>query len=124
MRGLTNDCTGAGARALILAWLGSAPARSIEAFGCSGNRRRALDCTILETMCTPMRFAIPEWLITAGSAFFILALAVSAIFVPELRWLHIVQATMYLVLKPARLFSCRERKSAGMRVHSGYDWDY
>lgn len=48
-------------------------------------------------MSTPPRFTAPEWLITAGSAFFILALGVSAIFVPELRWLHIAQACVYLV---------------------------
>lgn len=48
-------------------------------------------------MTATRRFAAPEWLITAGSAFFIFALAVSAVFVPELRWLHIAQASIYVV---------------------------
>jgi hypothetical protein len=38
----------------------------------------------------------PEWLITVGGGFFIFALAVSAVFVPEIRWLHVVQALMYV----------------------------
>jgi hypothetical protein len=46
-------------------------------------------------MRTP-RFAGPEWLVTIGGAFFIFALAVSAIFVPELRWLHLVQSSFYV----------------------------
>lgn len=43
------------------------------------------------------RFAAPEWLIVVGSAFFIFALVVSAVFVPEIRWLHLIQAAMYVV---------------------------
>ena len=38
----------------------------------------------------------PEWLIISGSLLFILALAVSAVFVPEIRWLHLFQALMYV----------------------------
>ena len=37
-----------------------------------------------------------EWLMTIGSAFFILSLAISAAFVPELRGLHVAQAAMYV----------------------------
>jgi hypothetical protein len=44
------------------------------------------------------RWAAPEWLIAVGSGFFILCLAVSAVFVAELRWLHFVQASMYVVV--------------------------
>lgn len=43
------------------------------------------------------RFTLPEWLITGGSSFFVLALVVSAIFVPEIRGLHTAQAGLYLV---------------------------
>src|SRR5262249_47903903 len=43
------------------------------------------------------RFAAAEWLITIGGAFFILALAISAIVIPEIRWLHVVQASLYVV---------------------------
>ena len=42
------------------------------------------------------RFGLPEWLITIGGSFFILALGVSAAFIPEIRWLHVVQAALYL----------------------------
>jgi len=38
-----------------------------------------------------------EWLIAIGGSFFILSLAVSAVFVPELRPLHAAQAAMYVV---------------------------
>ena len=37
-----------------------------------------------------------EWLITIGGAVFILALVVSAIFIPEIRWLHVFQASIYV----------------------------
>jgi hypothetical protein len=47
-------------------------------------------------MSAHRQWAAPEWLIAVGSAFFILTLAVSAAFVPELRWLHLVQAIMYV----------------------------
>jgi len=39
----------------------------------------------------------PRWLIVSGSCVFILALAVSAIFVPDIRWLHVFQASIYVV---------------------------
>lgn len=56
----------------------------------------SVDREILDTLNASRRFAAPEWLITTGSAFFILALTVSAVFVPELRGLHAAQAAMYL----------------------------
>src|SRR5262245_23790770 len=46
---------------------------------------------------TSKRFAGPQWLITIGGSFFIFALAVSAAFVPEIRWLHVAQASIYVV---------------------------
>jgi len=45
---------------------------------------------------TRRRLTFPEWLITVGGGFFIFALAVSAVFVPEIRWLHVVQALLYV----------------------------
>jgi hypothetical protein len=45
---------------------------------------------------TPRLLTGPEWLVTVGGSAFIFALAVSAVFVPELRWLHVVQALMYV----------------------------
>lgn len=40
------------------------------------------------------RFTGPERLITIGAGVFIFALAVSAVFVPAIRWLHVAQASM------------------------------
>jgi hypothetical protein len=50
-----------------------------------------------------------EWLITVGGSFFILTLAISAVFVPEIRWLHVVQALMYV----AAMFLCIRRSRWG-----------
>jgi hypothetical protein len=47
---------------------------------------------------TTRRFHLPEWLILLGGAFFIVSLAVSALFVPEIRALHVVQAFMYVAI--------------------------
>jgi hypothetical protein len=41
---------------------------------------------------------LPEWLILLGGGFFILSLAISALFVPEIRALHVVQALMYVAV--------------------------
>jgi hypothetical protein len=48
------------------------------------------------TPMTPRPLTAPEWLITVGGSVFIFALAVSAVFVPEIRWLHVVQALLYV----------------------------
>jgi hypothetical protein len=42
------------------------------------------------------RFGAPEWLILIGGSFFILVLAVSAIWEADIRWLHFFQAWMYI----------------------------
>jgi hypothetical protein len=47
-------------------------------------------------MRTRRRFAGPEWLVTIGGSFFIFTLVVAAIFVPEIRWLHLVQSSLYV----------------------------
>ena len=57
-------------------------------------------------MRTP-RFAGPEWLVMIGGSFFIFALTVSAIFVPEIRWLHLVQSSLYVA---AITFSLRRSR--------------
>jgi len=57
----------------------------------------------MRTVC----FAGPEWLVTIGGSFFIFALAVSAIFVPEIRWLHFVQSSLYVA---AIMFSLRQSR--------------
>ena len=49
-------------------------------------------------MMTTRRFHLQEWLILLGGVFFIASLSVSAIFVPEIRALHVVQALMYVVV--------------------------
>src|SRR5258708_21788651 len=59
---------------------------------------------------TSRLLTVPEWLITIGGSIFILVLAVSAVFVPEIRWLHVAQALMYVA---AMLLSIR-------RIRWGY----
>lgn len=41
-------------------------------------------------------FGAPEWLILVGASGFILVLALSALWEPDIRWLHFFQAWMYL----------------------------
>jgi hypothetical protein len=53
---------------------------------------------------TPRWLTAPEWLIAVGGSIFIFALVVSGVFVPQLRWLHVVQALMYVT---AMLLSIR-----------------
>jgi hypothetical protein len=45
---------------------------------------------------TDRRFGIPEWFIIIGGGFFILVLAVSAVWDASIRWLHFFQAWMYI----------------------------
>lgn len=42
------------------------------------------------------RITTSEWLILSGSGAFVVALAVSAVFVPEIRLLHVFQALIYI----------------------------
>ena len=37
-----------------------------------------------------------EWLIAIGGGIFILVLGISAVFVPDVRWLHVFQASIYI----------------------------
>ena len=48
-------------------------------------------------LMTPQRFTTPEWLITVGGSVFVLSLAIGAVFVPEVRGLHVAQACIYVV---------------------------
>ena len=41
-------------------------------------------------------FKVSEWLILIGGCFFILVLGVSALWEPDIRWLHFFQAWMYV----------------------------
>lgn len=45
---------------------------------------------------TERKFGAPEWLIIIGGSFFILVLAVSAVWDVSIRWLHFFQAWMYV----------------------------
>lgn len=47
---------------------------------------------------TTRRLDVPEWLIAVGATLFILSLAVSAVFVPPIRALHVVQSLMYVAV--------------------------
>ena len=41
-------------------------------------------------------FAAPQWLFLTGAVFFIVVLAISAVWDASIRWLHVFQAGMYL----------------------------
>lgn len=45
---------------------------------------------------TDRRVGVPEWLIVIGGGFFILVLAVSAVWDSSIRWLHFFQAWTYI----------------------------
>jgi hypothetical protein len=56
--------------------------------------RRSLVESFMENADSENR--IPQWLILVGTGFFILALAVSAYWEADIRWLHFFQAWMYV----------------------------
>lgn len=70
---------------------------------------------------SPRTFTAPEWLITAGCGVFIFALAVSAVFVPEVRWLHVAQAALYAAT--VLLSSRRSRWGYFIGVSAAGLWD-
>ena len=53
-------------------------------------------CVSSDMENTQPRVGAPEWLILIGASFFILVLAVSAVWEADIRWLHFFQAWMYL----------------------------
>jgi hypothetical protein len=74
--------------------------------GCDRRPSFARDHSLEATTTTRTRFTAPEWLITIGGSFFIGVLAISAAFLPEIRWLHAAQAAMYVA---AIVLSIRRR---------------
>jgi hypothetical protein len=71
---------------------------------------------------TERRFGAPEWLIVIGAPVFILVLAMSAIWEPDIRWLHFFQAWMYLAALVLGLRHLRWGYFIGISV-AGL-WDY
>ncbi len=64
----------------------------------------------------------PARLITIGGSVFIVTLAVSAVFVPEIRWLHVFQASIYVV---AIILSRRQNRWGPLiGVSAAGLWDY
>lgn len=68
------------------------------------------------------RIGAPEWLIVSGSSVFILTLAISAVFVPEIRWLHVFQAAIYVVAIVLSLK--RSRWGHFIGISAAGLWDY
>jgi|SRR5579864_5176987 len=67
-------------------------------------------------------FGAPEWLIILGGSFFILVLAVSAIWDPSIRWLHFFQAWMYIATIWLGLH--RSRWGYFIGISAAGLWDY
>jgi hypothetical protein len=68
------------------------------------------------------RIGAPEWLILIGATFFILVLAVSALWEADIRWLHFFQALMYVATIALGLRGNRWGYFIGISV-AGL-WDY
>ena len=68
------------------------------------------------------KFGAPEWLIVIGGSFFIVVLAVSAIWDPTIRWLHFFQAWMYI----ATIWLALRRNRWGyfIGISAAGLWDY
>jgi hypothetical protein len=64
----------------------------------------------------------PEWLIVAGSFLFTLILFISALFEADIRWLHFVQAWMYVACVALALR--RNRWGYLIGISAGGLWDY
>ena len=71
---------------------------------------------------TEHRNRAPEWLIVGGSATFVLCLAVSAVFVPDIRWLHVFQASIYAAAAWLSLRGSRWGHFIG--ISAGGLWNY
>jgi len=72
-------------------------ARSLaERQGATAVQAPMVDSVTEAASMTRQRFTSPEWLITIGGIVFVFTLAVSAVFVREIRWLHLAQASLYL----------------------------
>ena len=64
----------------------------------------------------------PEWLAVAGAAVFILLLAVSAWWEPDIRWLHLVQSAMYAATVFLVLRKNRWGYFIGIAAAGFWDW--
>ncbi|HYM75545.1 MAG TPA: hypothetical protein VE377_06150 [Candidatus Dormibacteraeota bacterium] len=64
----------------------------------------------------------PQWLILAGACFFILVLAVSAVWEADIRWLHFFQAWMYVAT--IVLSFRRSRWGYFIGISAAGLWDY
>lgn len=69
-----------------------------------------------------LQFGAPEWLILVGGCFFIVALAVSAFWEADIRWLHFFQAWMYLLTILLSLRGSRWGHFIG--ISAAGLWDY
>jgi hypothetical protein len=68
------------------------------------------------------QFGAPEWLVLTGGCFFILVLAVSALWEADIRWLHFFQAWMYIA---ALVLSFRgSRWGNFIGISAAGLWDY
>ena len=79
--------------------------------------------------CVPQRMksdsgrtGAPEWLILIGAGFFIIVLAVSAIWEADIRWLHFFQALMYVATIVLSLR--RSRWGYFIGISAAGLWDY
>jgi hypothetical protein len=68
------------------------------------------------------QFGAPEWFVLIGGSVFILVLAVSAFFEPDIRWLHFFQAWMYIATIGLSVQRNRWGYFIGISV-AGF-WDY
>ena len=71
---------------------------------------------------TDRKRGAPEWFILTGACFFILVLAVSAIWEADIRWLHFFQAWMYLATIVLGLR--RSRWGYFIGISAAGLWDY
>jgi hypothetical protein len=68
------------------------------------------------------RLSAPQWLIVSGGCVFILVLIVSAVFEPDIRWLHFFQSWMYVATIALTLRGSTWGHFVGVSV-AGL-WDY
>jgi hypothetical protein len=68
------------------------------------------------------RVGAPDGLVIVGAAIFILMLAISAYWEPDIRWLHLFQSAMYIV--PVALILRKNRWGYFVAVAVAGFWDY
>jgi hypothetical protein len=65
---------------------------------------------------------VPEWLIIVGAGAFLLSLTVVAVFVPDIRWLHVFQGSIYVAAIALSLRHNRYGYFVG--ISAGTLWNY